>query len=127
MCERVTGKNYTIRSFQVAYKVVDGDGRNIYYYHGASYREAEIPIQAGKIRNAIPHCQKHPYQDDEYHTVSGIHVFFSKFIAEGWAKSAQADVDNEKTQIAKVLVWGNAIPFEDGAAVEFMTFLEFEE
>ncbi len=94
MCERVTGKNYTIGSFQVAYKVVDGDGRNIYYYHDASYREAETPIQAGKIRKAIPRCQKHPYKDDEYHTISGIHVFFSQLAANNFAKGAKPDVDN---------------------------------
>lgn len=112
MCEIVTGEEYEITEPRLAYKVVWHNGTGVYY--SVSWN--------GRVLCAQPETRIDKIVSQARVTCGGLHVFWLRAAAERYASDVYHNhFFSSFPIILPVLVWGSAIPFEGGAAVEFAT------
>src|SRR3990172_3157416 len=128
MCEIVIGEPSKILKPVKAWKVVDGGGHSPYFPQ-TNCR----PWTDGTVRFAKPSYRW--VAENKKVTKGGLHVFFTREAANEYkAELARARSSWCEAQllypypsyfyymVIPVLVWGDAILFKDGAAVEFATW-----
>ncbi len=113
MCETIVGEPFRIVVPRRAWKVVKGDGRGLYYAPLGVSGEVRRWTGGGVMRAPL-------YQhEDQRVTEGGIHVFNERERAERYREEYHCPVD---AHVIGVLVWGSAIPFGGGCAVEFAVY-----
>jgi hypothetical protein len=124
MCEIVTGKAYEIKVPRLAYKVLRRSGGILTGgilltgpYYAPSRDASRSGWESMKVYRASPAAGHNPALGRLGVTGGGIHVFWTTDSALRW----QRNHFMPGLVLLPVLVWGTALPYENGAAVEFAT------
>ncbi len=113
MCEAVVGAPFEIQIPRLAWKVVTLDGLGPF----KGYATRALSGRPGSWRSAsvLTALPAEAYGS----TSGGLHVFFDYEYARSYARSLGPD-----HYVIPVIVWGRAVAFRSGAAVQFATRAE---